>query len=134
MAGIIDISEKQTWSAANWVYWGLMDHVLDALAGDPDVAHRMEVWKWMQSLSIPLLREDDPKSAEKAVTALKLVADRCANGDLVCMVEGKILDSGSQQQFRDSMHDLVSMLDQEIGTELSESPPDDRSDTPEIPR
>jgi hypothetical protein len=134
MAGILRISDNQSWSAANWVYWGLMDHVLDALASDPDVAHRMEVCKWMQSLSIPLLREDDPKSAEKVVATLKHVADRCANGDLLCTVEGKILESGSQQQFRESMHNLVGMLDQEKGTQLPESRPDDRSDTPDMPR
>jgi hypothetical protein len=110
MAGIINISEKQSWSAANWVYWGLMDHVIDALAGDPDVAHRMEGCKWMQSLSFPLLREDDPESTKKVVTTLKYIAERCASGDLVCMVEGKILDSHSQQQFRESIRDLVNLL------------------------
>ena len=108
MAGIINISEKQAWSAANWVYWGLMDHVITALAGDLEVARRMEGCKWMQSLSIPLLREDDPESAEKAITTLKQVAERCANGDLICMVDGKTLDSPGQQQFRESMHELFS--------------------------
>jgi hypothetical protein len=114
MAGIICISDDQSWSAGNWIFWGLMDHVLDALVGDPDLAHRMEVCKWMQGLSIPLIREHDPKSAEKAITILKHVAVRCANGDLVCMVDGRILDKGSQQRFRDSMHDLVNMLHREM--------------------
>lgn len=134
MAGVLRISDNQSWSAANWIYWGLLDHLLDALSGDPDVAHRMEVCKWMQSLNIPLLRDDDPKSAEKAVTTLRQVADRCASGDLLCVVEGRILDSSSQQQFRESMHNLVSMLDQETGSQLPGSRPDNRSGTPDMPR
>ena len=87
-----------------------MDHVIDALAGDPELARRIEGCKWMQSLSFPLLREDDPDSAEKALTILRQVAERGARGDLVCTVEGKIVDGPSQQQFRESMHDLVIVL------------------------
>jgi hypothetical protein len=111
MAGIINASETQMWSSANWVYWGLMDHLIRAFDRDEsDVARRIEVCKWMQSLSIPLLREDDPELAEKIFTTLKRVAAQCASGVLVCLVDGKKLDDTSQQQFRDSMNDLVKVL------------------------
>jgi len=109
MAGFIRIGDK-SWSTANWAYWSLMDNVIDALAKEPDVARRVEGCKWMQHLSFPLLREEDPKLAEKVFIALKSVAERCASGDVVCKMDGKPLDSISQKQFRESMNDLVGIL------------------------
>ena len=115
MAGIIRASEKRTWSAANWAYWGLMDHVIDAFSQDPQTVRLVEECKWMQCLSVPLLREDYPESAEDVVVTLKSVAERCASGDLPCKVEGRLLDDSSQWQFREAMHELVSMLREEDG-------------------
>jgi hypothetical protein len=110
MAGFIDISEKQTWSAANWVYWGLMDYMIDAVVNEPELAHRVETCKWMQGLDMPSLREDDPVLAEKVFLTLKQVSEQCAGGTLQCKVEGRILDDASQQQFRESMNELVNIL------------------------
>lgn len=110
MAGIINASDTQIWSGANWVYWGLMDHMIRAFDMDADVARRVESCKWMQSLSIPLLREDDPELAEKVLTTLRHVSSQCANGALLCLVDGKVLDDASQQQFKDTMSDLAKML------------------------
>jgi hypothetical protein len=110
MAGIVRITDEKSWSVANWVYWGVMDHVLDALASDPTVAHRVEGCKWMQILSFPLLRSDDAALAERVLTALETVANKCADGTLSCKVDGRILDDDSQQQFREATHELVVML------------------------
>jgi hypothetical protein len=111
MAGIIKISEKQFWSTANWAYWGLMDHLIDALANDTDAARRVEGCKWMQILSIPLLRKDDPKLADRILAKLKDVSAIGASGALVCKVEGRVLDSASQKMFRDTIKVLSDMLE-----------------------
>src|SRR5262245_54589948 len=103
MAGIIRTGNK-SWSAANWVYWSLMDRLIDAFAEDPDTARRMEGSKWMQSLSIPMVREENAALAKKVLATLKSVAERCAAGDFVCMVEGKPLGDASQKQFRETMN------------------------------
>lgn len=113
MAGIISVTDEKDWSAANWAYWSLMDHLIDALVEAPDTARRVEGYKWMQSLSIPMLRRENPELAKKVLTELRSVAERCAAGDLVCMVEGKPLDHASQTQFRECMNDLVIMLSDE---------------------
>src|SRR5262249_50749338 len=114
MAGIISVTDDKDWSAANWAYWSLMDHLVDAFIEDPDTARRMEGCKWMQSLSIPMLRKENPELAIRVLTKLKSVAERCAAGDLGCMVEGKPLDDAGQKQFRETMSDLVSMLGEEV--------------------
>jgi cephalosporin hydroxylase len=87
-----------------------MERLIDAFAGDLDVARRVETCKWMQSLSIPLLREDDPDSAEMILAKLKEVAQRCAVGDFPCAVEGSLLDDRSQAQFREAMSDLIKIF------------------------
>jgi hypothetical protein len=117
MAGIIRVSENLSWSAANWAYWCLMDHLISALPARPDVVQRVEGCKWMQSLNFSLLREDDPETADLTLATLKHVASRCASGALTCMVDGKLLDNTSQKQFRESMTDLVKMLSSEAGLE-----------------
>jgi hypothetical protein len=113
MSGIISITEKKDWSAGNWAYWSLMDHLIDAFAAKPNVARCMEECKWMQCLSFPLLREEDSEIVEEVFAVLKSVAERCAVGELAPAVEGKPLDSVSQKQFRELMNDLVSMLNSE---------------------
>jgi len=74
MAGFIRFSDTETWSVANWVYFGLMDHLIEAFATDESIAHQVEGFKWMQSLDFPMLFEDDSILAERILANLK-VAD-----------------------------------------------------------
>jgi len=110
MAGIIRVSEADKWSAANWAYWSLMDYLIDAFARTPAAAHQVEQYKWMQTIDFPLLRDINPEFAMSVFTTLEVVAERCATGNLLCKVEGRVLDEFSQSQYREAMSELVSML------------------------
>ena len=113
MAGVIRVSDKQSWSSANWAYSALMDYLIEAVTGVQEIAHRVEVSKWMQHLSFPMLYEENPEVARIVFTTLQNVAERCAAGDLLCKVEGRVLDDVSQAQFREAMGRLVSVLKNE---------------------
>ena len=111
MAGFIARDENREWSSANWVYWGFMDHVLDALKDSPEIAHRAEGSKWMQMLSFDILAEEDALVAEKILEACRAVARKCSNGKLLCKVDDRVLDADSQKQFREAMQELVAFLE-----------------------
>lgn len=110
MAGFIQVTDHQCWSVSNWVYWGLMDHLLAALVGDSQAAKSVEVCKWTQSMSLPLLQSDDKITADKILIALEEVAPKCAAGTLACKVDGRRLDEDSQRQFNEAALDLVDIL------------------------
>jgi hypothetical protein len=111
MAGFISIDESREWSSANWVYWGFMDHVLDALKDSPEIAHRAEGSKWMQMLSFDILSEEDSLVADKILDACRVVAKKCSDGELLCKVDDKVLDTESQKQFQEAMQELVALLE-----------------------
>lgn len=109
MAGTVRISENLSWSTANWVYWGVMDRLIEALADDP-AAREAEQCRWLQSMDLPALRADNLAVAAKVVFTLKAVANRCASGELPCSVDGRPLDDGAQQQFKESAGQLAAAL------------------------
>jgi hypothetical protein len=115
MAGFIEVNGEESWSSSNWVYWSVIDHVLDAFSTDAVVANRVERCKWMQMLSFPLLRSEDEVIAEKVLSTLDTVARKCTDGVLTCKVDGRLLDEASQQQFRESARELVDLLGRSKG-------------------
>ena len=56
MAGFIHINDNATWSVANWVYWGILDHLIEVLIDDSEAMRCVEECKWAQSMSFPMLR------------------------------------------------------------------------------
>jgi hypothetical protein len=110
MAGFILVSDVYKWSSANWVYWGVIDYLIEALKDNPDVAGYIEMCKAMQIIDFVSFREEHPDWAEKAFIMLKNVSQKCANGSLPCRVEGRVLGDHSQSQFREAMEELVNLL------------------------
>lgn len=111
MAGLIEIDDDHAWSSSNWVFWGILDHVLAANAGsDREFLQRVELCKHMQAVLFPFLRQEDAALAERVWTALKIVVQRCADGDLPCSVDGRLLDDQSQKQFRGAAAELAQMM------------------------
>jgi hypothetical protein len=110
MAGIITIKEHLMWTKSNWVYWNLMDQVLEIVKNDPTVAYRVEQSKWMQHLGIPSMIKDETELADTVLTALKTAAQRCSEGQIAAQVNGRVLDDVSQRQFREATGELLTML------------------------
>jgi hypothetical protein len=111
MAGFIIFSDSQVWSSANWVYWGLMDHVLDTFVNHTPAAKRVvEECKWTQCLTFALVREESTKLAEELREKLAVVAPRIVSGELRCKVDGRELEESDQVRFRDELKRLVDMM------------------------
>lgn len=111
MAGFVSRGENRVWSSANWVYWGFMDHVLKSLSGLPEIAHQAEECKWCQMLSFVTIAEEDSDVADTILDACRKVAQKCMHGELLCQVDGRVLDNESQTQFREAMQELVALLE-----------------------
>jgi len=88
-----------------------MDYVLELLTSSPEIAHRAEGCKWMQILSFEIIDEDDPEVSKTIFAACREVAGKCAEGELLCKVEGRVLDADSQKQFQEAMQELVELLE-----------------------
>ena len=110
MAGIITIADGQDWYVSNWVYWNLMDQVLEMVAGEPAVAHFVEVSKWNHGLDIPEMLKEETEIAGPVLCALNNAAQRCSEGSVTAKVDGRVLDDESQRQFRETTGELVAML------------------------
>jgi hypothetical protein len=110
MAAFIEFSDSQMWSTSNWVYWGLMDHLIDALASDTATAIQVETCKWAQSMSFPLLYEESIGLADQVRDKLEITATHIVNGELQCKVDGQEVDQSSQLQFRDEIKHLVETM------------------------
>ncbi|HVW01578.1 MAG TPA: hypothetical protein VHB77_14595, partial [Planctomycetaceae bacterium] len=110
MAGFIRFSDARIWSSTNWVYWGLMDHLLDTFVNNPPAAKLVEECKWAQSLTFALLREESPESADEIREKLSVVAARIVKGELRCKVDGRELEESDQVGFRDELRRLSEMM------------------------
>ena len=88
-----------------------MDQVIKLASKDPTAAHFVETCKWMQHLSIPLLREEREELVESVLSALRLAAKQCSEGQVICKVNERPLDDESQKLFRLATLDLVVKLD-----------------------
>lgn len=111
MAGIITINDHQRWEVSNWVYWNLMDQVLQLVKEKSSASSQfVETCKWMQGLDIPEMKVEEHEIAGEILTALKSSAQNCSQGVITAKVDGRVLDEESQRQFREATHELVTML------------------------
>jgi hypothetical protein len=115
MAGFITLSQDLSWSSANWVYWGFLDHVLNNLCEFPEAARMVEQCKWMQNMTFRFLEEDDPVSAGRVRNVLRKTAHEVTQGKHACQVDGRTLDDESQRQFVEAISRLLAMMDSEVG-------------------
>jgi hypothetical protein len=117
MAGFIELSDSREWSSANWVYYSIMDALLEDIArlGNEELRTDIEQSKWMQTFSlseIPVVEWRDV-----AIESLMRVCESVDCGLLVAKVEGKTLDESSQIEFKSE----VSKLADELKAMASES-------------
>ena len=112
MAGFITLSEDNVWSSGNWVYWGLMKHLIAAFSTDEATKRKLVTNYWMHGLSFPLLQESNPEMVEPIRAKLLIVAKKAVKGELPCSVEGRgVLDEDLQRQFREAISELVDMME-----------------------
>ena len=113
MAGLVLFHDDQAWSSRNWIYRGLLGHALAEYASADDrLAREIRLCMDIQSVLFPLLQERDAILAEQVRAALKKTARRCADGELLCSVEGRLLDDAGQLQFKEETARLVEMMEQ----------------------
>jgi hypothetical protein len=119
MAGFIEVAAGHEWSSANWVYYSIMDGVLEDISrlGNDELKTDVEQSKWMQTFSITGTPVDEWKAL--LIDSLKRVCDLVEAGKLVAKVEGKSLDESSQVQFRNAVRKLA----EELAAITSESAP-----------
>ncbi len=110
MAGFIEVAEGREWSSANWVYYSIMDGVLEDIAnlGNEELRTDVEQSKWMQTFSIA----DAPFAEWKPllIESLKRVCALAETGKLVAKVDGRTLDDPSQVQFKTAVNELAKEL------------------------
>lgn len=110
MTGIVTISENAEWSPANWIYWNLLDIMVD-LTGDDSTAKYLLECKWMHGLDFPEARDTDPDLAIAALDVLRRAGQLVIKGKVGASVDGRILDSVSQAIFRNAVLDLMRLID-----------------------
>lgn len=110
MAGFIEISSVRKWSSANWVFFSVMDGVLEDISrrGDEEMLLDVEQSKWMQTFSLADLLDDERK--EVLVTSLMRVCDLVEKEKLIAKVDGKSLDIASQIEFKSEVRRLADEL------------------------
>ncbi len=121
MAGFITLSHDLSWSSANWVYMGFLDHVISNLTEFPEAAGMVTQCKWMQSMLLAMLDDDDPLSARRIRDSLRKTAHEVTKWQRPCQVDGRTLDDQSQKQFVEAIAELLVMLESE--PDLESEPP-----------
>lgn len=112
MAGFITLDSDRCWSARNFIYWQIVDYLLEALsAEEPGLVESVRESRYMQSLEFALVREENGAWHELTLDRLAAVAQRCARGELPCRVEGRMLDGTSQSQFQHAAAELAKMIE-----------------------
>jgi hypothetical protein len=107
---VVAISESEVWFAARWAFRWLMDQAI-AGAGDERTRVVFEQASALDGLHLHLLESEGAARAQKV---LLKVAQRAARGQLPEVeVEGRVLDAGSQLEFRSAASDLVKLLQQD---------------------
>ncbi len=110
MAGFIELSENLEWSSSNWVYYSIMDGLLDEVARleNEELRTDVEQSKWMQTFSLQDIPVHDWR--ESLIEALKRVCSAIKSGKLVAKVDGNILDESSQKEFKSESQRLLNEL------------------------
>lgn len=110
MAGFIEVTEGHEWSSANWVYYLIMDGVLEDISplGNEDLNTDVEQSKWMQTFSISDVSIHEWRAV--LIDSLKRVCEMVKAGKIVAKVEGKMLDEPSQAQFKSAVQELADDL------------------------
>lgn len=106
--GAINVGdERGPWVVARWAFQGYLDHVLAEVCGDPSLAYVIEEALALDGLHIPLT---DVAIARRLAPILLRVADEVVNGSRPVRVDGRVLGEHDQQQFRDAVTELRTML------------------------
>jgi len=110
MAGFIEIADGREWTSANWVYYSVMDGVLEDVArlGNEELRTDVEQSKWMQNFSLTDTLVDEWK--DLLIESLKRICDSVDAGKLVARVDGKTLDEPSQVEFKSEVRKLTDEL------------------------
>jgi len=112
MAGFVTFdmdSQERTWSTANWVFAGVVDHVL-SLVDDVDIVHELTVCKHHQNVDLKELEDENPEMFRRVIVALQKTCDQIIAGEVKVSVDGVVLDEESQTQYRQEVSRLAKLL------------------------
>jgi hypothetical protein len=118
MAGFITLDHEcpdMTWSSANWVYAGFLNHVIHSIPDDEEVVRELTSCKYHQIVDLAEILGTRPGVYNRIVEAFSRTCNRIRRGDLVASVSGRELDEESQIQFRQAACELEEFLDR-LGT------------------
>ena len=113
MAGFItfDIScSDKTWSSANWVFAGYLDHVIEMVVDEADVVSELVVCRHHQIVDLKEIEQSKPAIFDQITDALQKACGLIAEGNLRVSVDGDELDSESQRQYRQAIEELSQFL------------------------
>lgn len=110
MAGFIEVSENHEWSSSNWVFYSIMDGVLDEISrsGNEELRTDVEQSKWMQTFSLSDVQVDEWKNL--LIESLRRVCELIASGRYAAKVDGTVLDESSQDEFKSEARRLFQDL------------------------
>lgn len=117
MAGFITFDKtdpERTWSSANWVFNGVLDHVLSTHADDAECVERLTGCKYRQNVPMKYIEEENGGLFDRVVSYFLEACDHAANGEFKVSVNGETLDEESQTQFREAISDLRQLLNAEL--------------------
>lgn len=120
MAGFITFdreSPEKTWSSANWVFRGFLDHVTSVTTIENDVVHKLTACKHYQRVGLDDMAEEQPEMFQRVLAAFKLGCSQIAGGNYLVSVNGNELDEESQNQYREAIHRLSELLATESHSE-----------------
>jgi hypothetical protein len=113
MGAISFVDEGQSWVVAGWAFRGYLAHVLKEVSHDPDLRDTLEQAMALDGLHFSLT---GPAVAVRLAPVMLRVADEVVAGVRLASVEGRVLDAGSQLQFREAVAELRSLLDSNLST------------------
>jgi hypothetical protein len=110
MAGFIQIENDREWTSANWVYYSVLDGVLEYVTcvGNKDLQNDVEQSKWMQTFDLTDVLVDHWRLL--LIESLKHVCDSVDSGILLAKNDGKTLDAPSQLEFKNEVRKLAYAL------------------------
>lgn len=100
--------EDEVWLAARWAFSGFLGAVREKCLGDRDLEFAIDEAIALDGLHLTLL---DGAIVKRLSPKLRGVAAEIIAGQLPALQEGRVLDAGSQEQYRGAIQELLGLID-----------------------
>jgi len=100
-----------TWMVARWAFCAYLQHVEEEIRGDGDLELTIEKAMALDGLHLAL---QDGQIVRRLIPVLRCVAAEIVDARRDARVDGRVLDEGSQAQFREAVGELRDILDKYV--------------------